>query len=87
MRSYDGESSSCEEDERREPMPEAHLQQHHQHHQQHQQQQHQHQQHGPWQRSAAAIAASHPAAAWAAWEQRNTVSLMPFVNTMHYRLH
>ena len=27
MRSYDGESSSCEEDERREAMPEAHLQQ------------------------------------------------------------
>ncbi|KAJ8670544.1 hypothetical protein QAD02_001803 [Eretmocerus hayati] len=35
MRSYDGESSSCDEDERRDPMPEAHLQ--------HQQQ------HGPWQ--------------------------------------
>ncbi|XP_016840891.1 class E basic helix-loop-helix protein 23 isoform X1 [Nasonia vitripennis] len=41
MRSYDGESSSCEEDERREPMPEAHLQ--------HQPQQ----QPGPWQRHPA----------------------------------
>ncbi|KAL7298727.1 hypothetical protein TKK_0008481 [Trichogramma kaykai] len=39
MRSYDGESSSCEEDDRREAMPEAHLQP-------------QQQQQGPWQRSA-----------------------------------
>ncbi|XP_058792957.1 class E basic helix-loop-helix protein 23 isoform X2 [Phymastichus coffea] len=50
MRSYDGESSSCEEDERREVMPEAHLQQ---------QQPQPQQQPGPWQRSA-----SHPTWAW-----------------------